>query len=73
MSLVEQLRKIAAEQTRASPREPRYREMAEFYREMVRLGIAKKNVYELPRLDTIGKRSHGKRLGSREKTSQPVP
>ena len=67
MTLVDQLRKIAAEQTIASPREPRYREMAEFYREMVRLGIAKKNVYELPRLDTIGKRSRRKRLGGQEK------
>lgn len=66
MTLVEQLRKIVAEQTSNFPREPRYREMAEFYREMVRLGIAKKNVYELPRLDTIGRRLHRKRLGGRD-------
>jgi hypothetical protein len=40
--------------------------MEEFYREMVRRGIAKKDVYDLPRLDTIGRRAHRKRLGGRE-------
>ena len=55
MTIVEQLRKIAAEQAASFPREPGLRDLTEFYDEMVRLGIAKKNVYELPRLDTTGR------------------
>ncbi|HEX8213049.1 MAG TPA: hypothetical protein VF584_22935 [Longimicrobium sp.] len=62
MALSDQLRKIAAEQASAIPGEPGYRDIEEFYNEMVRLGIAKQNVYEFPRLDTIGRNLHQKRV-----------
>ncbi|HEX8671972.1 MAG TPA: hypothetical protein VF710_08795 [Longimicrobium sp.] len=61
MTLTEQLRKIAEEQASALPSDPEYHEMSEFLDEMIRLGIAKKQVYDLPRLDTIGRSLHRKR------------
>ncbi|HEX8453461.1 MAG TPA: hypothetical protein VF647_15270 [Longimicrobium sp.] len=64
MTLVDQLRQIAAQQASSVPGESEYREMEEFYREMVRLGIAKKNVYEFPHLDTTGRSLHRKRVRS---------
>jgi len=66
MTLVDQLREIAAEQASAVPEDSGYREMEEFYREMVRLGIAKTDVYDLPRLDTIGRSLHRKRVRNQE-------
>jgi hypothetical protein len=63
MTLVEQLRMIAEEQAASSPAEQGYRELAEFYDEMVRLGILKKNEYEFPRLDTIGRSLHRRLRG----------
>ncbi|HEY0151222.1 MAG TPA: hypothetical protein VGB92_04430 [Longimicrobium sp.] len=66
MTLVDQLRQIAAEQASAVPGESDYCEMEEFYREIVRLGIAKKNVYEFPHLDTTGRSLHRKRVRTRE-------
>lgn len=61
MTLAEQLRKIAEEQASAVSNDLEYHEISEFYEEMVRLGFAKKQVYDLPRLDTIGRGLHRRR------------
>lgn len=55
MTIAERLETVIAERQAAFLQEPGYKELQTFYEEMVRQGIAKKNKYELPQLDTVGR------------------
>ncbi len=55
MSITEEVNRIIGEQEKKMAEGTGSIELAEFYAEMRRLGIAKKQEYSLPPLDTIGR------------------
>ncbi len=56
MGIAEQMQDVLKEREHAMSSEPGFLELRKFYEEMLKLGIAKKQDYTLPQLDTIGRR-----------------
>lgn len=55
MTMVERLEAVLAAREEKFLQDPGYKDLRTFYEEMVRQGIAKRNTYELPQLDTVGR------------------
>ncbi len=56
MTLVEEIQKEVAEKKESLKDNKEYVCLRDFYFEMQKLGVAKKTEYDLPPLDTIGRR-----------------
>lgn len=56
MTLVEEVTKEIEEKKEALKDNKEYVRLRDFYNEMQELGVAKKNEYNLPPLDTIGRK-----------------
>ena len=72
MSLVEQVRKVLDAPPDAETSDE-LRRLSDFYAEMTRLGFVKKQEYNLPLIDTIGRSVlRGTRYAVRERSSQTI-
>lgn len=56
MSIVKELRKQLAETKKSLVTDKDFLRLQDFYSEMKQLGVAKSPTYDLPPLDTLGKR-----------------
>lgn len=56
MQITKRMQKAIEETKREFAKSPEFTKLSEFYQEMQSAGIAKKQEYTLPPLDTIGRR-----------------
>ena len=59
MTLAEEVQKEVEEKKEALKDNKEYKRLRDFYIEMQELGVAKKPEYDLPPLDTIGRKFYG--------------
>ncbi len=56
MHITKRVQKAMKETKRDFDKEPGFAKLSEFYKRMKNAGVAKKQEYSLPQLDTIGRR-----------------
>ncbi len=63
MSLVEELKHEVARNAKELSSSEEFVRLSAFYEEMKRLGISKKQEYEFPLIDTVGRSIYNRNLG----------